>query len=80
MNIAVLEPIEAEKPFLEEGAILECAYRNSAWRILKRRSDKPKPNAKSVVERVWKSIEDNVTKNDLMNFRSSPRKQFKPPN
>jgi len=78
VNIAVLEPIEAEKPFLEEGAILECAYRNSDWRIDRRRGDKPHPNAKRVVELVWKSITDNVTKHDLLNYRSAPRKQNKP--
>lgn len=48
--------------------IIECAWdkEKKSWVFMRERRDKTLPNAKPVYEKVWKSIEDNIQEEELL--------------
>lgn len=55
-------------PELYNGRIIECAWDGDlqAWSFMRERRDKTLPNAETVYEKVWASIKDNITEEDLL--------------
>ena len=51
-----------------DGKIIECTYdmKNDRWTFLRERLDKRLPNAYTVYEKVLKSIQDNITQQELV--------------
>jgi hypothetical protein len=74
-EVVELFPTEEEAKIVQDNKIYECRFQHDEWRIYKPRTDKSTPNASYVFERIWKSIEDNVTKLEVINFRSAPSKR-----
>lgn len=44
-----------------EGMVVECAWVNKGWRIIRARKDKHSPNAQWVVKNIIESISENLT-------------------
>ncbi len=51
-----------------DGKIIECTWdpESDSWVYMRDRKDKTLPNAESVYHKVWKSIEDNIQEEDLL--------------
>jgi len=54
--------------FKYDGKIIECSYdkMNDCWLFMRERVDKSLPNALTVYEKVLKSINDNITQEELI--------------
>ncbi|ODQ82843.1 hypothetical protein BABINDRAFT_159340 [Babjeviella inositovora NRRL Y-12698] len=67
--LTVTETEWEELKLLDEplnGRIAECRREDGAWRMLRFRDDKANANHMSTVEKVMQSIEDSVTKEELI--------------
>ncbi|GAB4819049.1 hypothetical protein N2152v2_006095 [Parachlorella kessleri] len=55
---------------LHNGHIVECAYDHEAgaWTYMRDRRDKKLPNAYRVFEKVFSSIQDNITEDDILEY------------
>jgi mRNA-capping enzyme len=53
-----------------DGKIVECTWdmNEKTWVFLRTRSDKDTPNFITTYEKTWKSIQDNITSNDILEF------------
>ena len=53
---------------MKRGKIIECTWdpESDSWVFMRDRKDKTLPNAESVYQKVWKSIEDNIQEEDLL--------------
>jgi mRNA-capping enzyme len=51
-----------------DGKIIECTWdkETESWVFMRDRKDKTLPNAESVYQKVWASIEDNIREDDLL--------------
>ena len=51
-----------------ENSIVECSWdgEEGVWRFMRVRTDKQRPNAKHVYEKVMSSIEDNIEEDDII--------------
>ena len=51
-----------------ENSIVECSWdgEEGVWRFMRARTDKQRPNAKHVYEKVMSSIEDNIEEDDII--------------
>ena len=56
-----------------DGKIIECTWdpETAAWVFMRDRKDKTLPNAETVYQKVWRSIEDNILEEDLLQAISS---------
>ncbi|KAK9458766.1 mRNA capping enzyme, catalytic domain-containing protein [Lipomyces oligophaga] len=61
------------------GRIVECSFdiNLKKWRYMRFRDDKPSANHKSVVQKVFESVLDNVTKEDLLKASAEIRDAWK---
>jgi mRNA guanylyltransferase len=55
---------------IPDGSIIECAWDrpSSSWTFLRLRTDKPHANDKSVFQKILRSIENDVSKEDLLSM------------
>lgn len=60
------EMLVSEMPGLAEGMIVECYRDQNKWRVYKVRSDKNTENTTETARRVLKSIEDNVSIDEII--------------
>ena len=53
-----------------DGKIVECSYdwNERKWLYMRKREDKDTPNFITVYEKTWKSIQDNITSEDILEF------------
>ena len=51
-----------------ENCIVECSWdgEEGVWRFMRVRTDKQRPNARHVYEKVLSSIEDNIEEDDII--------------
>lgn len=51
-----------------ENCIVECSWdgEDGVWRFMRVRTDKQRPNARHVYEKVLSSIEDNIEEDDII--------------
>lgn len=59
---------EEDNPIAYDGKIIECAWdkEQCAWRFMRDRRDKALPNAETVYQKVWASIQDDIKEDDLL--------------
>jgi len=75
-NTAVMEDLEGAEVYFPQGEshtsfngrIIECAWdsERNAWSYMRERKDKTLPNAFSVYESVWASIQDDLREEELL--------------
>ena len=53
-----------------DGKIVECSWdmNENTWVYMRTRADKETPNFITVYEKTWKSIQDNITSEDILDF------------
>lgn len=78
-----LKPLADAKVIFPEGhelseyvnRVIECSWDAdaSAWRYMRHRLDKEYPNAYHVYEKVLRSIQDNITEEELIEFVKQPQ-------
>lgn len=53
-----------------DGKIVECSWdmNEKTWVYMRTRADKETPNFITVYEKTWKSIQDNITSNDILQY------------
>jgi mRNA-capping enzyme len=53
-----------------DGKIVECSWdwNEKKWVFMRTRADKDTPNFITVYRKTWKSIQDNITANDILKF------------
>ncbi|OMJ66724.1 hypothetical protein SteCoe_36341 [Stentor coeruleus] len=60
---------------LNDGDIVECNLVNNKWNVLKKRSDKSTPNSTEVAQNVLKSINDNVSIDEIISVFQVVKRQ-----
>ena len=65
---AKVEFAEDEDVRKYENSIVECAWdgEEGMWRFMRVRTDKQRPNARHVYEKVLSSIQDNIEEDDIV--------------
>lgn len=65
---AKVEFAEGEDVRKYENCIVECAFdsEEGVWRFMRARTDKQRPNAWHVYEKVMTSIQDNIEEDDII--------------
>jgi len=77
-EIEIFDEEQKEIIKYNQNLIAECCYLEGKWKIHKIRTDKDTPNTTLVAQRVFKSISDNVTVEELIAaFKSKTLKAHK---
>jgi mRNA-capping enzyme len=85
---ALMKPLADAKVVFPEGhepseyvnRVIECSWDAdaSAWQYMRHRLDKETPNAYHVYEKVLRSIQDNITEEDLIQYVAKPQSAGQP--
>jgi mRNA guanylyltransferase len=65
---------KTEDESLKDGDIIECYLHENKWKMYKKRLDKSTPNSSDTANRVLKSIQDNISIEELIEFFSTTKK------